>query len=88
MRKRSTIIRLVFLPIALAIVIASPAPAGPAPRQMAEVHAEAAVLPAPGPDSAKAAGRRSESVDLRDSASLVLVGTMLLGLAAAVRRTA
>ncbi len=69
----------------------TPAFAAPAPRQVASARTEATVLPeeaATQPDGTKTHGRAGDSVDLRDSAALVLVGSMLIGLAAAVRRTA
>ncbi len=67
----------------------APALAGPVPpHQVAAAGTEAAVLPPSQPEGMTMPGRRSETVDLRDSAALVLVGSMLIGLAAAVRRTA
>ncbi len=58
----------------------------PGPDQVAS-HTEVAVLPPADMAGGRGAASRSFE-DLRDSAALVLVGTMLIGLAAAVRRTA
>jgi len=76
--------------VALTMAVASPALATPSASQMAAARAEAAALAPPPAErpSAEAAGSRNVSVELRESAALVLVGTMLLALAAAVRRTA
>ncbi len=69
---------------AVSTAVAASAPAqNPAPART-----EVAVLPPAEPvaDAKPGAGRTVD--DLRDSAALVLVGSMLIGLAAAVRRTA
>lgn len=73
--------------IFLAAAAAASAAPGQAPSQPA-LRAEAAVLPPADPVAGSRAGAWRTSDDLRDSAALVLVGSMLLGLAAAVRRTA
>ncbi len=58
-----------------------------APQEVRTARAEASVLPQPDiPAASKDAGTRGVD-DMRDCAALVLVGSMLLGLAAAVRRT-
>ena len=87
MRKRLACCCSAFLFVLVALAMAA-SPASSAPGQMAAAHTEAAVLPPAEPASANTAIHRSDSADLRDSAALVLVGTMLIGLAAAVRRTA
>jgi hypothetical protein len=88
MRKTIASVRSAFLLLVLALAIASPALASPARGQMAAAHTEAAVLPPVEPAAVKTASPGRDGVDLRDCAALVLVGTMLIGLAAAVRRTA
>ncbi len=61
--------------------------AAPAPN--ATLRTASADAPALPPESAPVSARPAASFDeLRDCAALVLVGGMLIGLAAAVRRTA
>ena len=73
--------------LALAGVVglaASGTVAEPAPPADQMARAEASVLPQP----VATPGKPTRVNDVRDCAALVLVGSMLIGLAAAVRRTA
>jgi hypothetical protein len=65
---------------------ASTAVAAPMPGQVATAPAEVTILPQP--EAAAAAKTGVQRNELRECAALVLVGSMLIGLAAAVRRTA
>ncbi len=74
----------------IAVSAASTAAAyGPAPTpDPLPTRTEVAVLPPADAAGGSKAGTSRTIDDLRDSAALVLVGSMLIGLAAAVRRTA
>ncbi len=86
MRKKLVTLALaVFIALVTTVVIASGRPA----EALKTARADVPVLPqADARTASQAAVTPHTFVDLRDSAALVLVGSMLIGLAAAVRRTA
>ncbi len=85
---RKKVVTLVFaalLALITTVVLASGRPT----EVLRTARADVAVLPETDGRSVSSTGVASRTVvDLRDSAALVLVGGMLIGLAAAVRRTA
>ncbi len=84
MRQRA----LTFLSAALISLATFATPAAAATGdEVRTARAEVSVLPQPDVQASKDASARGID-DLRDCAALVLVGSMLIGLAAAVRRTA
>ncbi len=82
--KVTSFVAAIIIAVTVASTVAAAAPAqNPAPGRT-----EVAVLPPADPVADSKPGGARTVDDLRDSAALVLVGSMLIGLAAAVRRTA
>jgi hypothetical protein len=73
------------LSCAILVALAASASAAPMAPPGGATRADAAILPQVGPASSPNA--RLQGDELRECAGLVLVGSMLIGVAAAVRRT-